>query len=159
MRSLKETLLTALASTVFLFCLAVPAQGTPLNAWELRCVQDDEDGTKLCAVELHAQEHGRDFIFYFARGRRGPVPFVAATTVVSPPFFEMEVAVDGEAPLQADFCEKDVCYYAEKKSRRLIRLFKKGRAAHITIRDPSAKKLFDSVITLAGFSAAYKRYR
>ncbi len=159
MRPFEDLLLVAIVSAAIVVGAAGPADATPLNAWEMRCIQDDDNGTRLCAVELHAQAKGRDFIFYFARGRRGPVPFVAATTALSPPFFDMEVAVDGEAPLKADFCEKDVCYYEEQKSKRLIKLFKKGSEAHITIRDPNSKKLFDSAITLAGFSAAYKRYR
>ena len=63
-----------------------------------------------------------------------------------------------EDVLEADNCVDGICYFEESKSRLLLRQFRGGRTAHVTIKDRQGRELFDAPITLMGFSAAYKLY-
>ena len=130
---------------------------TPLNAWEHRCISDDDSNEKVCATEFHTRFEERDFVFYFARGPAGPVPFVAQSD--DAPFRRMTVKVDDEPDIDADRCEVGFCYFGAEKSRKLINLFRKGLKALVVIEGPGKNRLFDAPITLSGFSSAYKRYR
>jgi invasion protein IalB len=134
-----------------------PATATPLDAWEMRCVSEDQSDQEICATEIHKTYGGRDFIFYFARGPKGPVPFVAVSE--GAPFRRMSVKVDEETPIDADRCEQGMCFFKADKSKKLVQLFRKGKAAHIEIKGPEGVRLFDAEITLYGFTSAYKRYR
>ena len=140
------------------FCTAsvAPAGATPLNSWEHHCTIDEDSGDKVCTTELRSRDRETEAIFYFARGPRGPVPFVALSEQQS--FGALTVQVDDEKPVEADNCVDGICYFEVDKSRLLLRQFRSGRAAHITIHDRQGAELFDSDITLMGFSAAYKRY-
>ena len=134
-----------------------PAIATPLDAWEMRCVSEDQSAEKICATEIHKSYDGRDFIFYFARGPKGPVPFVAVSE--GAPFRRMSVRVDEETPINADRCEEGMCFFKAGKSKKLVQLFRKGKTAFIMIEGPDRIRLFDAEITLYGFTSAYKRYR
>jgi len=68
------------------------------------------------------------------------------------------VKVDDEDAMKADNCIDGICYFEAEKSRLLLRQFRGGRTAHVTINDRQGRPLFDAPITLMGFSAAYKRY-
>jgi invasion protein IalB len=143
-----------LAAATFLY--STPLQATPLNSWEYHCVIEDGSSEEVCTTELRSQDKDTEAIFYFARGPKGPVPFVALSETV--PFGALKVQVDDEAPLKADSCEDGVCYFEAEKSRLLLQQFRSGRSAHIVIDAPDGRNLFDADITLIGFTAAYKLY-
>ena len=136
---------------------AVQVKATPLNAWDLRCIKEDDSKQSVCSTEIHTRFNDKDFLFYFARGPVGPVPFIAHADNLH--FSKMTVSVDDKAPLEADSCEIEICYYDRKKSRTLIKQFTRGQSAKIIILGPDGITHFDGTITLIGFSSAYKRYR
>ncbi len=156
----KSTALTALCLTAgFLFWPSAIPEGmaTPLNAWEHRCVGEDDSAARVCTTEIVMRYHEHDFLFYFARGPAGPVPFIAQSDGLG--FGRMVVTVDGKDVLEADRCEVGMCFFEERKSHKLIRLFRKGKTAHVLIEDLGSRTLFDAELTLTGFTAAYRRYR
>lgn len=156
-RTLKTEFGIALLTVLLNLALIPQVGATPLDSWEMRCISDEEQGQEVCATELHARYGGRDFIFYFARGPVGPVPFVAVSE--GAPFRQMTVKVDDEPPLDADRCDDGMCFFEASKSRKLVQLFRKGAKALVMIEGPEAPRLFDAEITLSGFTSAYKRYR
>jgi hypothetical protein len=103
---------------------------TPLNAWEHRCVEEDDS---------------------HARGPAGPVPFIAQSEGAD--FQRMVMTVDGKDVLEADRCEAGMCFYEAGKSHKLIRLFRKGKTG------VGGGVLINEELTLTGFTAAYRRYR
>ena len=143
-----------LACAVLVHCPAL--QATPLDSWEYHCVAEDDSDSEVCTTELRSRDKDTEAIFYFARGPKGPVPFVAISEEAA--FGALQVQVDDEEPLQADSCEDGICYFEADKSRQLLRQFQSGRSAHIVIDAPDGRNLFDADITLMGFSAAYKLY-
>ena len=148
----------AVLPLIFLFLvLTVPAAATPLDAWEHRCFLDEEGETKVCATELHADYQGQDYIFYFARGPKGPVPFIAISQ--DQPFSRMTVKVDDQEPLETEACERGMCFFEEKKSHLLIKQFRAGAEAWVEIEGKAHEPLFARAITLKGFTSAYKLYR
>jgi hypothetical protein len=134
----------------------LPVSATPLNSWEHHCVAEDEGNAKVCTTELRSRDRDIEAIFYFARGPNGPVPFVALSEQAK--FGALTVQVDDKDSLEADSCTDGVCYFEADKSRLLIKQFRGGRKAHVVIDAPDGQTLFDSDITLMGFSAAYKLY-
>ncbi|MEM7173372.1 MAG: invasion associated locus B family protein [Pseudomonadota bacterium] len=127
-----------------------------MNSWEHRCFANDTGEDKICATELHARENGQELVLYFARGKTGPVPLVAQGQVGE--YREMTIRVDDLDPVPADHCQKAFCYYEKEKSHQLIRQFKRGRIAQILIEDQKSGVLFQTEITLMGFSAAFGMY-
>jgi len=136
--------------------IATPLLATPLDSWEHHCIGEDNSDDQICTTELRSDDKGTEAIFYFARGPKGPAPFVASSE--STAFGAMTVQVDDEEPLVADSCDDGICYYKAEKSERLLKLFRNGRTAHVVIDAPDGQNLFDADITLIGFSAAYKLY-
>lgn len=130
---------------------------TPLNAWEHRCVEEEDNSTRVCTTEIAMQYDEHDFLFYFARGPSGPIPFIVQSEGLD--FQRMAVTVDDKDTLEADRCEVGVCFFEAQKSHKLIRLFRKGKAAHVLIEAAGSRVLFDAELTLTGFTAAYRRYR
>jgi len=133
-----------------------PLQATPLNSWEHHCIVEDDSDEEVCTTELRSQDRDTEAIFYFARGPKGPVPFVALSEHTA--FGALTVQVDEEEPLVADSCKDGICFFEAEKSHQLLQQFRSGRAAHIVIDAPDGHNLFDADITLMGFSAAYKLY-
>lgn len=138
------------------FAYSPSLMATPLDSWEHRCVAEDDSDDKVCTTELRSRDKDIEAIFYFARGPNGPVPFVALSEEAK--FGRLSVKVDDEGALEADSCDDGICYFETEKSSQLLRQFRGGRAAHIVIDGPDGQTLFDSEITLMGFSAAYKLY-
>jgi invasion protein IalB len=158
---IKATILrTALASLSFLAVWSIlhstASMATPLDSWEHHCTIDEGTKEAVCTTEIRSHDKKTEAIFYFARGPRGPVPFVAHSEEQS--FGALTVKVDDEDVLEADNCVDGICYFEESKSRLLLRQFRGGRTAHVTIKDRQGRELFDAPITLMGFSAAYKLY-
>ena len=135
---------------------SAPSMATPLDSWEHHCTVDEGTKEEVCTTEIRSRNKNTEAIFYFARGPRGPVPFVAHSEEQS--FGALTVKVDDEEVMEADNCVDGICYFEEAKSRLLLRQFRGGRTAHVTIKDRQGRELFDAPITLMGFTSAYKRY-
>ena len=82
-----------LAAGWLVWTLALPTgMATPLNAWEHRCVEEDDTSARICTTEIAMHYGDRDFLFYFARGPSGPVPFIVQSDGAG--FQRMVVTVD-----------------------------------------------------------------
>lgn len=150
-------ILAAVSAFLHALTLALPALANPMNSWEHTCFKGEESPGQICTTELRALYEGEEFVFYFARGPNGPVPLVALGGEL--PFTAMTVAVDDQEPVTADSCATGSCHFKAKKSKVLLRQFRKGKFAKIMILGEAAAPLFDGTITLLGFNAAYQRYR
>ncbi len=150
--------LIPVALGVILLCLLGPHQAAavPLNSWEHYCFTDENEDGRVCTTELRAVYDDQEFVFYFARGPRGPVPLVVMGTQET--LREMTVKVDDQAPLSTENCETGMCYFDVAKSKKLLRQFRRGRSARILILGSGSQVLFDDEITLIGFTAAFRRY-
>jgi hypothetical protein len=154
---LRNKLLATFFALIFWTLTSPSGMATPLNAWEHRCVEEDDSQARICSTEIVLQYRGRDFVLYFARGPAGPVPFIAQSEGAD--FRRMVMTVDGKDILEADRCEAGMCFYEAGKSHKLIRLFRKGNTAHVLIEGVGGEVLISEELTLAGFTAAYRRYR
>ncbi len=157
MRHKKAAFLALLLAVPLALSAIARLSATPFDSWEPHCYLDEGSQAKICTTELRAMADDREFVFYFARGPSGPVPLIAQADGLD--LLDMTVTVDEEAPVVADRCEAALCVFESKKSRHLVRTFKKGRSVHVVIHGRDNRILFDQAITLVGFSAAYSRYR
>lgn len=146
----------ALGVNILAFSWPAPALATPLNSWEHTCFKGEGSPGQVCTTELHTVYDGAEFVFYFARGPKGTAPLVAQGGELA--FTAMTIAVDENEPVAADNCATGSCHFEAKKSKKLLRQFRKGQIAKIEIMGEGPDRLFDGTITLLGFTAAYQRY-
>lgn len=127
-----------------------------VETWNFQCMEDDDSGEKICTTEIAASDDGSDFLIYFVHAKGGKSSLVV--TGEERKFAATTIKVDKEDPVQADECEVGMCYFKLEKSRLLLRQFRKGRRARVSIIDDALEFILDQEVTLRGFSATYAKY-
>ena len=126
------------------------------EAWNFQCMEDDDSGEKICTTEIAASDDGGDFLIYFVHAKGGKSSLVVTGEELK--FAATTIKVDKEDPVQADECEVGMCYFKREKSRLLLRQFRKGRRARVSIINDALEFILDQEVTLRGFSATYAKY-
>ncbi len=132
------------------------ARAAEAEAWNFQCMEDEDSDVKICTTEIVASDGGRDFLIYFVHAKGGKSPLVVTGEGLK--FAATTIKVDREDPVQADECEVGMCYFELEKSRLLLRQFRKGRRARISIIDDALEFILDQEVTLRGFSATYAKF-
>ncbi len=132
------------------------ARGADAEAWNFQCMEDEDSAVKICTTEIAASDGGRDFLIYFVHDKGGKSPLVVTGEELK--FVGATIKVDREDPVQADECEVGMCYFEPEKSRLLLRQFRKGRRARVSIIDDTSEFILDQEVTLRGFSATYAKF-
>ncbi len=132
------------------------ARAAEAEAWNFQCMEDEDSGVKICTTEIAASGGGRDFLIYFVHHKGGKSPLVVTGEELK--FAATTIKVDREDPVQADKCDVGMCYFELEKSRLLLRQFRKGRRARVSIIDDAFEFLLDQEVTLRGFSATYAKF-
>ncbi len=132
------------------------ARAAESEAWNFQCMEDDDSGEKICTTEIVASDGGRDFLIYFVHHKGGKSPLVVTGEELK--FTGTTIKVDREDPVQADKCSVGMCYFELAKSRLLLRQFRKGRRARVSIIDDALEFILDQEVTLRGFSATYAKF-
>ena len=127
------------------------------EAWRYQCLGDEVVGSTICTTELAVLEAGQEFIVYFVHGGKGTPPLVVSGE--SEAIGAVTIAVDKEDTLASERCEEGACFFEEGVSKTLMRQFRKGFRAKVTIRDTEGRLLFDRVLSLRGFTAALTKPR
>lgn len=127
-----------------------------VETWNFQCMEDDDSGEKICTTEIAASDDGSDFLIYFVHAKGGKSSLVVTGEELK--FAATTIKVDKEDPVQADECEVGMCYFKLEKSRLLLRQFRKGRRARVSIIDDALEFILDQEVTLRGFSATYAKY-
>ena len=126
------------------------------EAWNFQCMEDEDSGEKICTTEIAASDDGGDFLIYFVHAKGGKSSLVVTGEELK--FAATTIKVDKEDPVQADECEVGMCYFDLDKSRLLLRQFRKGRRARVSIINDALEFILDQEVTLRGFSATYAKY-
>jgi invasion protein IalB len=132
------------------------ARATEPEIWSFQCMEDEDSGEKICTTEISANDDGRDFLIYFVHNKGGKSSLVV--TGDESEFSGTTIKVDLKDPLQTDKCDVGMCYFELEKSRLLLKQFRRGKSARVSITDGKAKLILDRDITLRGFSAAYAKF-
>ena len=132
------------------------ARAAEAEVWNFQCMEDEDTDVKICTTEIAASDGGRDFLIYFVHDRGGKSPLVVTGEELK--FTVTTIKVDQEDPVQADECDVGMCYFELEKSRLLLRQFRKGRTARISIIDDTLEFILDQEVTLRGFSATYAKF-
>ena len=132
------------------------AAAVEAEAWNFQCMEDDDSGEKICTTEIAASDDGGDFLIYFVHAKGGKSSLVVTGEELK--FAATTIKVDKEDPVQADECEVGMCYFDLDKSRLLLRQFRKGRRARVSIINDALEFILDHEVTLRGFSATYAKY-
>ena len=132
------------------------ARAAEAEAWNFQCMEDEDSGVKICTTEIAASDGDRDFLIYFVHDKGGKSPLVVTGEEMK--FAGTTIKVDREDPVQADKCEVGMCYFELEKSRLLLRQFRKGRRARVSIIDDALEFILDQEVTLRGFSATYAKF-
>lgn len=119
-------------------------------------MSDDDTGAEFCTTEILTSFGERDFIIYFAHIKKGVSPLVVAGP--EEPYAGLTIQVDKKNPIEADSCEVGLCYFEAKKSSLLLKQFRKGRSAHISISAEDGGIPLNKQITLRGFSAQFGKF-
>ena len=122
------------------------------ETWQYQCLGDEVVGSKICTTELASFEDGEEFIVYFVHVGEGKPPLVVSGE--SENISEVTVAVDKNDPMVSRECEDGACFYEAEASNTLMKQFRMGFKAKITIKTADNKVLFDRVLSLRGFTAA-----
>ena len=145
-----------------LFALAVlVALGTGAGAnesevWYYQCMEDEESSEKICTTEIATTSGYEDFVIYFVHRKDGGAPLVVAGDEQK--FSNLIIKVDDKDAVEADVCDVGWCYFEAEKSGRLLKQFRRGRRARISILDHSLQTILDTEITLRGFTASYAKH-
>ena len=142
---------------IWVLSLAAAARADETGTWQYQCLGDEAAGDEICTTELATFEAGQEFVLYFVRTDKGPSPFVVAGEDET--LSAATVIVDKNDPVSAESCEDGACFFSVDNSTLLLKQFRKGRTAHVTIRAGSDGIMFDRALTLRGFSAAYAQSR
>ena len=68
------------------------------------------------------------------------------------------VKVDDKDAVKADICDVGMCYFELEKSATLLKQFRKGRKARVSIVDDTLDSILDKDISLRGFTASYAKF-
>jgi invasion protein IalB len=139
-----------------LACLATldaSARANELEVWYYQCMEDEESSEKICTTEIATSSGDRDFIVYFVHNKDGGSPLVVSGDEQR--FSSLTIRVDDKDAIAADECDVGWCYFEAEKSGRLLKQFRKGRRARVSILDDRLDTILDTEITLRGFSASY----
>ena len=150
--SLKVMALLALA------CLAPlngRAHADELDIWYYQCMEDEESSERICTTEIATSFDNRDFLVYFVHGKGGKSPLVVSGDEQR--FSTLTIRVDDRDAIEADKCDIGLCYFEVEKSKRLLKQFRKGRRARISILDDRFDTVLDTEITLRGFTASFAK--
>ncbi len=131
------------------------ARATELEVWYYQCMEDDESSEKICTTEIATSSGDQDFIVYFVHNKDGGSPLVVAGDEQR--FSSLTIRVDDKDAIVADQCDIGWCYFEAEKSGKLLKQFRKGRRARVSILDDRLDTILDTVITLRGFTASYAR--
>jgi invasion protein IalB len=146
----------ALAAAAWLALFGDPARADEAEVWNSQCMEDDDSAEKICTTEIAASGDEQDFLIYFVHNEGGKSPLVV--TGGEQRYAGATIKVDREDPVRADVCDVGMCYFKLEKSKLLMRQFKKGRSARVSIINNDMDFILDQDITLRGFSAAYARF-
>ena len=148
-----------LACLLALFAVRDGARADEHEAWMFQCMSNEGEnaGPEFCTTELFMTVGLRDFLIYFVHNRNGKNPLVL--TGPEDEFEEFTIQVDDRKPLKAGKCETGMCYFDLKNSAALLKQFKQGRAARISVTARGSGLILDKTISLSGFSRIYSSYR
>lgn len=153
--------MTGVSRILLLALLAGVAQlgearaGDP-EVWIYQCMEDEDSDEKICTTEISTSTDNQDFLIYFVHNKGGKSPLVV--TGEDQEFATLTIRVDKEDPIEADECGVGLCFFQVEKSRVLLRQFRKGRRARISIVDDGLDFILDKNITLRGFSATFAKH-
>ena len=131
------------------------AGANELEVWYYQCMEDEESSEKICTTEIATSSGDRDFIIYFVHRKDGVSPLVVAGDEQE--FSSLIIRVDDKDAIEADECDVGWCYFEAEKSGRLLKQFRKGRRARVSILDHRLDTILDTEITLRGFTASYAK--
>ncbi|MEE8189092.1 MAG: invasion associated locus B family protein [Kiloniellales bacterium] len=148
-----------LACLLALFALHGSARADEHEVWMFQCMSNEgeNEGPEFCTTELFMTVGLRDFLIYFVHNKNGKNPLVL--TGPEDEFSGLAIQVDDRKPLKAGKCETGMCYFDLKNSSTLLKQFKKGRAARISVTARGSKLILDKTISLSGFSRIYDSFR
>jgi invasion protein IalB len=126
-----------------------------LEVWYYQCMEDEESSEKICTTEIATSSGDRDFIVYFVHNKVGGSPLVVAGDEQN--FSSLIIRVDDKDAIEADQCDVGWCYFEAEKSGKLLKQFRKGRRARVSILDDRLDTILDTEITLRGFTASYAK--
>jgi hypothetical protein len=131
------------------------AGANELEVWYYQCMEDEESSEKICTTEIATSSGDGDFIIYFVHRKDGVSPLVVAGDEQE--FSSLIIRVDDKDAIEADECDVGWCYFEAEKSGRLLKQFRKGRRARVSILDHRLDTILDTEITLRGFTASYAK--
>ena len=147
--------LLALVALALFVPLPADAGTGEFEIWYYQCMEDEESSEKICTTEIATSSGDRDFIIYFVHNKHGGSPLVVAGD--DQKFSSLIIRVDDKDAIEADECDVGWCYFEAEKSVRLLKQFRKGRRARVSILDDRLDTILDTEITLRGFSASYAK--
>ncbi len=145
----------ALFALALLVWLGAGAGANELEVWYYQCMVDEESSEKICTTEIATSSGDEDFIVYFVHRKKGVSPLVVAGDEQK--FSNLIIQVDDEDAIEADQCDVGWCYFEAEKSGLLLKQFRKGRRARISILDDRLDTILDTEITLRGFTASFAK--
>lgn len=145
---------------LFVLAWLVPLSGgaraNELEVWYYQCMEDEESFEKICTTEIATSAGDQDFLVYFVHGKGGKSPLVVSGDEQK--FSSLTIQVDDKDAIEADQCDVGWCYFEAEKSGRLLKQFRKGRRARVSILDERLDTILDASITLRGFTASYAKH-
>jgi invasion protein IalB len=144
-----------LFALALLVSLDAGARANELEVWYYQCMVDEESSEKICTTEIATSSGDEDFIVYFVHRKEGVSPLVVAGDEQR--FSNLIIQVDDKDAIEADECDIGWCYFEAEKSDRLLKQFRKGRRARVSILDDRLDTILDTEITLRGFTASFAK--
>ena len=140
----------ALLALACLASLDGRARADELDIWYYQCMEDEESSERICTTEIATSFDNQDFLVYFVHGKGGRSPLVVSGDEQR--FSTLTIRVDDR-----DAIEADMCYFEIEKSKILLKQFRNGRRARISILDDRFDTVLDTEITLRGFTASFAK--
>ncbi len=148
-----RTWLAATSALILTFVWTAPsAAEEAAETWQYQCLGDPAVGSRICTTELATFQKGEEFIVYFVHVDKGKPPLVVSGETES--ISRASVAVDKNEPLAAGDCDEGACFFSATDSAMLMKQFRKGFRAKITVETATGQVLFDRVLSLRGFTNA-----
>ncbi len=147
-------ILALFALAVFVV-LGAGAGANEFEVWYYQCMEDEESSEKICTTEIATSSGDEDFVIYFVHRKKGVAPLVVAGEEQT--FSSLIIQVDDKDTIEADQCDVGWCYFEAEKSGKLLKQFRRGRRARISILDHRLETILDTEITLRGFTASYAK--
>ena len=148
---------SAAAAVVLSLAAGAASAGEPDDIWRFQCISEEPKANAVCTTELATSAENGDFVIYFVHNPKSGSPLVVAGEDQN--FVETVIKVDKKDPIAADHCEVGFCYYDLEKSAVLLKQFRRGGRARVTVTAEGLKVILDKTITLRGFTAAYAQYK